>query len=43
MTSGDWLCLQFLNGARIDYDRLHIHSGSGQELVGYIREREPLA
>jgi serine/threonine-protein kinase RsbW len=43
MTSGDWLCLQFLNGARIDYDRLDIYSDFGQELVGYIRGRDPLA
>jgi hypothetical protein len=43
MTGGDWLCLQYLNGARIDYDRLQIYSDFGQELVGYIRERDPLA
>lgn len=40
---GDWLCLQYLNGPRIDYDLLHIYSDFGQELVRYIRERDPLA
>jgi hypothetical protein len=40
--SGDWLCLQFLNGAHIDYDRLHIYSEFGQALVEYVRERDPL-
>jgi anti-sigma regulatory factor (Ser/Thr protein kinase)/GNAT superfamily N-acetyltransferase len=39
----DFLCLQYLNGPRIDYDRLQIYSDFGQELVGYIRERDPLA
>jgi anti-sigma regulatory factor (Ser/Thr protein kinase)/RimJ/RimL family protein N-acetyltransferase len=41
--SRDLLCLQFLNGPRIDYDRLQIYSDFGKELVGYIRERDPLA
>jgi anti-sigma regulatory factor (Ser/Thr protein kinase)/predicted N-acetyltransferase YhbS len=41
--NGDWLCLQYLNGPRIDYDLLHIHSDFGGELVRYIRERDPLA
>jgi len=43
MNCGDWLCLQYLNGARIDYDRLHIYSEFGQALVEYVRERDPLA
>jgi anti-sigma regulatory factor (Ser/Thr protein kinase)/predicted N-acetyltransferase YhbS len=43
MSSDDWLCLQYISGPRIDYDLLHIHSDFGQELVGYIRERDPLA
>lgn len=38
----DVLCLQFLNGPRIDYDLLQIHSEFGKELVAYIRERDPL-
>ena len=42
MISGDWLCLQFLNGAHIDYDRLHIYSEFAQALVEYVRERDPL-
>jgi anti-sigma regulatory factor (Ser/Thr protein kinase)/RimJ/RimL family protein N-acetyltransferase len=42
-TCGDLLCLQYLNGARIDYDRLHIYSDFGQKLLGYVRERDPLA
>jgi len=41
--SGDWLCLQFLNGARVDYDRLQIYGDFGQKLLGYIREQDPLA
>jgi anti-sigma regulatory factor (Ser/Thr protein kinase)/RimJ/RimL family protein N-acetyltransferase len=41
--SEDVLCLQFLNGPRIDYDLLQIHSEFGKELVAYIRERDPLA
>jgi anti-sigma regulatory factor (Ser/Thr protein kinase)/GNAT superfamily N-acetyltransferase len=39
----DLLCLQYLNGPRIDYDRLQIYSDFGQELVRYIRGRDPLA
>lgn len=41
--SGDLLCLQYLNGPRIDYDLLQIYSDFGQELVQYVRERDPLA
>jgi anti-sigma regulatory factor (Ser/Thr protein kinase)/RimJ/RimL family protein N-acetyltransferase len=41
--SEDVLCLQFLNGPRIDYELLQIHSEFGKELVAYIRERDPLA
>ena len=43
VSSDDWLCLQYLNGPRIDYDLLHMHSDFGQDLVGYIQERDPLA
>ena len=39
----DLLCLQYLNGSRIDYDRLEIYSDFGKELVRYIRNRDPLA
>ncbi len=39
----DVLCLQYLNGPRMDYDLLQIHSDFGKELVAYIRERDPLA
>lgn len=39
----DLLCLQFLNGPRIDYGRLQIYSDFGKELVRYIRQRDPLA
>jgi anti-sigma regulatory factor (Ser/Thr protein kinase)/ribosomal protein S18 acetylase RimI-like enzyme len=39
----DFLCLQYLNGPRVDYDRLQIYSDFGKELVRYIRERDPLA
>lgn len=41
--SSDLLCLQYLNGPRIDYDLLQIYSDFAKELVGYIRERDPLA
>ena len=41
--SGDLLCLQYLNGPRIEYDLLQIYSDFGQELVQYVRERDPLA
>ena len=41
--SGDLLCLQYLNGPRIDYDLLQIYSDFGQELVQYVRGRDPLA
>jgi anti-sigma regulatory factor (Ser/Thr protein kinase)/RimJ/RimL family protein N-acetyltransferase len=43
MEGGDWLCLQYLNGSRIDYDLLHIYSDFGRELAGYVREQDPLA
>jgi serine/threonine-protein kinase RsbW len=43
MESGDWLCLQYLNGSRIDYDLLSIYSDFGRELAGYVREQDPLA
>jgi len=43
VNSGDLLCLQYLSGRRIDYDLLQIYSDFGQELVQYIRERDPLA
>jgi serine/threonine-protein kinase RsbW len=39
----DLLCLQYLNGPHIDYDRLQIHSSFGKELAAYIRDRDPLA
>jgi anti-sigma regulatory factor (Ser/Thr protein kinase)/predicted N-acetyltransferase YhbS len=40
---GDVLCLQYLNGPLIDYDRLQLYSDFGKELLAYIRERDPLA
>ena len=43
VNSSDLLCLQYLNGPRIDYDRLQIYGDFGKELVQYIRERDPLA
>jgi RimJ/RimL family protein N-acetyltransferase len=43
MAARDVLCLQYLNGPRIDYDLLQIHSEFGRELVAYIRQRDPLA
>ncbi|MEJ2555673.1 MAG: GNAT family N-acetyltransferase [Anaerolineae bacterium] len=43
MNGGDWLCLQYLNGPRVDYDLLRIYSDFGQELAQYIQERDPLA
>jgi serine/threonine-protein kinase RsbW len=38
----DLLCLQTLNGPRIDYDLVQIYSDFGHELLGYIREQDPL-
>jgi serine/threonine-protein kinase RsbW len=38
----DLLCLQFLNGPRINYDLLQIYSDFGQELLCYVREQDPL-
>jgi serine/threonine-protein kinase RsbW len=38
----DLLCLQYLNGPRIDYDLLQIYSDFGKELVEYVREQDPL-
>jgi serine/threonine-protein kinase RsbW len=43
MNSGDLLCLQYLNGPRINYDLLQIYSDFGQELVQYVRDRDPHA
>jgi hypothetical protein len=43
MNGGDWLCLQYLNGPRVDYDLLRIYSDFGQELAQYVQERDPLA
>jgi len=43
LASEDVLCLQYLNGPRLDYDLLQIHSDFGKELVAYVRERDPLA
>jgi GNAT superfamily N-acetyltransferase len=39
----DLLCLQMLNGPRVDYDLLQIHSDFGRELVAYVRDADPLA
>ncbi len=39
----DVLCLQYLNGPRVDYDQLRIHSDFGKELLAYVRESDPLA
>jgi hypothetical protein len=33
----DVLRLQFLNGVPIDFDKIHVASDVGQELLGYIR------
>jgi anti-sigma regulatory factor (Ser/Thr protein kinase)/RimJ/RimL family protein N-acetyltransferase len=38
----DLLCLQALNGPRIDYDLVQVYSDFGQELLGYVREQDPL-
>jgi anti-sigma regulatory factor (Ser/Thr protein kinase)/GNAT superfamily N-acetyltransferase len=37
----DLLCLQTLNGPRIDYDLVQIYSDFGKELLSYIREQDP--
>jgi serine/threonine-protein kinase RsbW len=38
----DQLCLQYLNGPRVGYDRLQIFGDLGRELVEYVRAQEPL-
>jgi anti-sigma regulatory factor (Ser/Thr protein kinase)/RimJ/RimL family protein N-acetyltransferase len=43
ISNRDLLCLQYLNGPRIDYDLLQTYSDFGKDLVQYIRERDPLA
>jgi len=43
MSSGDLLCLQYINGPPINYDLLQIYSDFGQELVQYVRERDSFA
>jgi anti-sigma regulatory factor (Ser/Thr protein kinase)/RimJ/RimL family protein N-acetyltransferase len=43
ISNRDLLCLQYLNGPRIDYDLLQTYSDFGRDLVQYIREQDPLA
>jgi serine/threonine-protein kinase RsbW len=43
LRSKDVLCLQYLNGPRIDYDLLKVHSEFAGQLLGYVRECDPLA
>ncbi len=43
ISNRDLLCLQYLNGPRIDYDLLQTYSDFGKELVQYVREQDPLA
>jgi serine/threonine-protein kinase RsbW len=38
----DQLCLQYLNGPRVNYDWLKIYSDFGRELMGYVRALDPL-
>jgi serine/threonine-protein kinase RsbW len=42
MPTRDLLCLQYLNGSAVDYDRLQIYSDFGRELMGYVRAQDPL-
>jgi anti-sigma regulatory factor (Ser/Thr protein kinase)/N-acetylglutamate synthase-like GNAT family acetyltransferase len=42
MPARDLLCLHYLNGPRVDYDRLQIYGDFGRELVEYIRAQGPL-
>jgi serine/threonine-protein kinase RsbW len=37
----DLLCLHYLNGPRVDYDRLQIYSDFGRELAEYVRAQGP--
>jgi anti-sigma regulatory factor (Ser/Thr protein kinase)/RimJ/RimL family protein N-acetyltransferase len=39
----DLLCLQTLSGPGIDYDLVQIYSDFGKELLGYVREQDPLS
>ena len=39
----DWLVLQYLNNQRYDYGQLRAASGFGQELIDYVRERDPVS
>jgi hypothetical protein len=38
----DLLCLHYLNGSPVDYERLQIYSDFGRELMEYVRMRDPL-
>jgi hypothetical protein len=38
----DLLCLQTLNGPRIDYDLVQVYSDFGKELLSYVRVQDPL-
>lgn len=38
----DWLVLQYLNNQRYAYDLLQAATSFGQELIDYVRERDPV-
>jgi anti-sigma regulatory factor (Ser/Thr protein kinase)/predicted N-acetyltransferase YhbS len=38
----DWLVLQYLNNQRYDYSLLNAATSFGQELMEYVRERDPV-
>ena len=38
----DWLVLQYLNNQRYDYSLLKAATSFGQELIDYVRERDPV-
>ncbi len=38
---GDALILQYLNNVPIDYEKIHVHSREGRELLAYVKQRDP--
>ncbi len=38
---GDALILQYLNNVPIDYEKIHVHSREGRDLLDYVKQRDP--
>ena len=41
MSPGEGLILQFLNNVELSYDKILVHSTMGQELLRYVKSRDP--